>query len=470
MRSDPLPSTRNGVVPVMTTTSQPAPRDPPAGPPVDSLGKRALRGSVIELAGYGVSQALRLGGNLVLTRLLFPDAFGLSVTLSIFLQGLVLLSDVGISQAVVQSARGNDKDFLDTAWTMQAVRGVLLFGLAILLAYPAAWYSKSPELAPLLLVGAVQLLVQGLCSTSVFTLRREVKVGWLTLTDLVSQVVGLAIMLAWALLSPSVWALIAGAFSTVAVHTVITHFAPVGYRNRFRWDPTAARAITRFGRWIFGSSAIFFFGRQGDRLLLVHYMGTAVVGIYSIAAFLSEAVGAAIERVAAGVLYPLFSETGRAGGDALKRLYYRARLRLDLLAMPALGLLTANGDLLVRWLWDPRYHEAGWMLQILTARVALMCMFATCENCLSAMGRPRYGFFRTVVRTTVVLVGMPIGYRLNGVAGLIWATVIAEACSVFVLWPGFRAAGMLRIGRELLSLVIYGAAVGLGVGLRLILT
>ena len=42
----------------------------------DGLGARALRSSMLTVLGYGGSQALRLASNLILTRLLFPEAFG----------------------------------------------------------------------------------------------------------------------------------------------------------------------------------------------------------------------------------------------------------------------------------------------------------------------------------------------------------------------------------------------------------
>ncbi len=40
------------------------------------LRERALRGTLISLSGQGGAQALRLLSNLILARLLFPEAFG----------------------------------------------------------------------------------------------------------------------------------------------------------------------------------------------------------------------------------------------------------------------------------------------------------------------------------------------------------------------------------------------------------
>lgn len=441
-------------------------RESPPAPAEPSLRTTAVRGSFFELAGFGGSQALRLASNIVLSRLLFPEAFGLATLMTLFLQGLAMLTDVGIQQSVIQNERGDDPRFLNTAWTMQVVRGAILCGVAGLLAYPMSRFYGEPVLFPLYLMGGVQLFVSSLHSTSVFTLRRRVALGWVVGMDLGSHVVNIVVMIAWAMVSPTVWALAVGGMVSTICHVAATHLVPVGYRNRLHWDPTARREITNFGRWIFGSSALSFLARQGDRLLLGRFMGAASLGIYTIAVMISEAAGTVTERITGGVLYPLFSRVGRQGIPALRDLYYKARLRLDLLTLPALGVLTMVGDFVVRLIWDPRYEEAGWMLRVLCVRVALACLIGPCETCLSAMGKPRYGFVRNVAKTAAILVGIPLGFHFGGIEGLVWATAICELASFVVLWPPFWAAGMLRIRRELLAVALYAAGILVGALVR----
>jgi O-antigen/teichoic acid export membrane protein len=84
-------------------------------------------------------QALRLGSNIVLAWLLFPEAFGLMLLVNVFMQGLQMFSDIGIGPSIIQNKRGNDPDFLNTAWTIQAIRGFVLWFIACVLAWPIAW-------------------------------------------------------------------------------------------------------------------------------------------------------------------------------------------------------------------------------------------------------------------------------------------------------------------------------------------
>jgi O-antigen/teichoic acid export membrane protein len=62
-----------------------------------SLDARFMRSSVFTLGGYGMGQVLRLASNLILTRILFPEAFGMMALVSVIMQGLAMFSDVGVS-------------------------------------------------------------------------------------------------------------------------------------------------------------------------------------------------------------------------------------------------------------------------------------------------------------------------------------------------------------------------------------
>jgi hypothetical protein len=63
--------------------------------------------------------------DLILTRLLFPEAFGLMALVQVFMGGLQMFSDLGVNMSIIQSKRGEDPDFLNTAWTFQILRGLI---------------------------------------------------------------------------------------------------------------------------------------------------------------------------------------------------------------------------------------------------------------------------------------------------------------------------------------------------------
>ncbi|MEM9071941.1 MAG: oligosaccharide flippase family protein [Myxococcota bacterium] len=437
---------------------------------VSRLTRLAARGAIFEMGAFGLGQVLRLGSNLLLTRLLFPEAFGLMTTLTVFNAGLVMLSDVGIEQSVIQNEKGDQPHFFNTAWTLQVVRGFALYAVAIAVTYPMAWLTHEEALLWLIPVSSLIVPVVGFGSTAEFELRRRVQPKRILLLDLVAQSIGIAVMAAWAYVQPSIWALVVGNLVRDTLRTIATHFVLIpGYRNRFHWDREARDEIVRFGRWILGSSAVFFLASMSDRFVLLRVLGKRVLGVYSIAIMLSEAAFTVIGKVIQGVLLPLFARVREEGAEELRSVYYRARLRLDALAMIAIGTLAMVGPWIVDLLWDSRYANAGWMLQILCARAAMRVVFQPADTCLVALGQTKYSFLNNVARTVMLYGGIPIGYAWAGTPGVVWAVALSELPGALILWPRLARERILRLDREALAWVFFAAGLGFGYVLNLLL-
>src|SRR3981081_815641 len=104
---------------------------PSPSPDRISLKKRVLSAGTWSLTGYGLSQVIRFGSNLLMTRLLVPEMFGVMAIATMVMVALAMLSDVGLKQNIIQSKRGNDPAFLNTAWIIQIFRGIVLWFFAM---------------------------------------------------------------------------------------------------------------------------------------------------------------------------------------------------------------------------------------------------------------------------------------------------------------------------------------------------
>jgi O-antigen/teichoic acid export membrane protein len=426
-----------------------------------------LRGSAFEMLGYGLSQVVRLGSNLVLSRLLLPEAFGMAALVNMLNQGLIMLSDVGLPTVIVQSERGDDIRFLNTAFTWQAARATALWCAASLCAIPMALFYNEPELKHLIPFGALSVLILGLRSTGYYTMRRRLNLAPLMVIEIASQVAAVAVMIAWASVNPSVWALIMGAIMSSVVAVIGSHLLKVGYRNRFAWDKESAKSMFDFGKWVAGSSVLTFASQQGDRLLLGRFLGVSTLGIYSNAVFLSGALGEAITRITHGVLFPAYSRVQAEGIERLRQLFYRTRLVVDALVLPALGGLSALGPVVVHILYPAKYWDAGWMLRVLAARVAFSSLISPYQFCLFAVGDSRYGFFLNLARTIALVVGVIVGYARYGVVGLVWGVALSEVPALLVVYWGFTRQGLASHKHELRAPAFFAAGYGLGYAILL---
>jgi O-antigen/teichoic acid export membrane protein len=159
-----------------------------------SLRRRLLAGASWSMTGYVLAQAMRLATNLLLTHLLAPEHFGLMALVNVLMIGLAMFSDIGIGPGIIQSARGTDQRYLDTAWTLQFLRGIAMWVCCVIATWPFARFYEQPLLVWIVPVAGLSAVISGLNSTKIFTLQREIDLRRLTLLELGSQAITAAAM------------------------------------------------------------------------------------------------------------------------------------------------------------------------------------------------------------------------------------------------------------------------------------
>ena len=383
------------------------------------FANRFLGGAFWTLAGYGVRQILRFANNLILTRLLFPQLFGLMALINLFILGLNLFSDIGINPAIIQNERGEEPAFLRTAWTIQVARGGLLWVASALIAVPVARFYGEPILAYALPVAGLTALFAGFNSTKMALANRRLNMQGLVLVELSAYVIGLIVMIVWAYLSPTIWAPVAGGLVTAALEMLFGHRFLPGKADRFAWDQTAAAEIFRFGRWIFISTALTFLANQSDRLIIGRLVSVQFLGIYTVAFALASMVDQAIKQLGYRVLFPSYAQVGRDTPKKLYRFVRRSRSGLILLAFVIGTALSFFSEPIVQFLYDDRYAAAGWMLGLLALGTLFSVPGMTYDNLLVARGQSLSVALIMAGQFLLQIGAMLLGLRLKGEVGLV---------------------------------------------------
>jgi O-antigen/teichoic acid export membrane protein len=450
--------------------------DAAAEPRVPALRRLAVHASLWAVGGYAAAQVLRLGGNVVLALVLSPDDFGLMALITVFLQGIQLFSDTGIRPSIIHSARGEDPAFLNTAWTIQAIRGAMLWAAAIALAAPVALFYRQPQLLWLLPVAGVSNLMTGLGSTSLITLDRRLALGRVTVVNLSVRFLQIMITLVWALWSPSVWALVGGTLIGTALRVVASHTLLYdGVLNRFGWDRAAARALFHFGKWVFVGTIIGFLASQLDRLLLGKLVPIGVLGVYSIAAVLAMQPNRVCEELASRVLFPILASVARRDRTSFADALRRSRA----VVLPAAVVSTAAVWLLAptffEILYRDQYRDAGWMAQLLCVPVWFTILGTTAAKGLFAVGDSRSvtvaSLARLLVGGTASLVGLKwsgglegfiLGFGAGAAAGHVVVVALLRASGIDILAQDLlhTAAVLLVIGAGMLAAPLAASALG----------
>ena len=400
--------------------------------------KLAIKGVAWTILSYGSSQIIRFGSNLILTRLLLPELFGLVGLAYVFIIGINLFSDIGLGPSIIQNKRGEDPQFLNTAWTMQVIRSFLVWICLIIITKPVASFYGDPRLEWLIPVIGINSLVGGFNSTATSSLNRQMAVKRVVIFELGLQIVSTTVMIVWAWFDRSIWAIVAGGFTNTFVELVWSHFLIPGKSNRFAWDKEAAKEIFSYGKWIFLSTALFFLCSQADRLILGKIFTLTMLGIYGIAYTLGDMPRQVIIAISGRVIFPSISLLAELPREELRAKILNNRKLILIPLAVGLAIFVSFGDQLILTLYRKEYAAASWMMPILALGIWHTTLYSMMGSCLLAVGKSQYQAMGNLLTFVNLCISIPLAYHLKGNLGAVIAIALGDlptyAVTNYGLW------------------------------------
>ncbi|MBE8232881.1 MAG: oligosaccharide flippase family protein [Endozoicomonadaceae bacterium] len=406
---------------------------------------------------FGLSQVIRLGGNLIVARLLTPEMFGVMAIVYAFTFGIGMFSDLGFWAYIVRNKDYKNPKILNTVWSLQVVRGWLMFAIIIICALMLYGWQKtvgdvsvvySNEFLPfILIVISITALLKGYKTLAPAVLGRELNRGRLEFVELVAQGVGTVVMVIWAIYAPSIWALVSASIIS-SLAALILNYSLFEFRHKFSWDKKIVREVFHFGKWIVLASGITFLAKQSDKIFFSVYMSPAQLGIYSIAFLLAGFISAFIEKFTNKIWLPVFSEV-KENSSQLAKVYYKVRLRQDFfvsLGVILLGLCSPWG---ISILYDQRYIAAGWMIQILLISAIGLSITTLSKSLLVALGHTKVQMQVMMARVLSLVVLIPILHDEYGLQGAIYAVALSSYIGIPIQYIKMKKAGVLSLMKEM---------------------
>jgi O-antigen/teichoic acid export membrane protein len=435
---------------------------------MSSIKQLAVRGTVWTIVGYGAGRVLSFGSNLIMTRLLAPDLFGLMSLVYVFIMGLHLFSDFGISPSVIRSKRSDDPDFVNTAWTLQIVRSVGIWFCCILIAFPVSRFYQEPRLLWLLPVVALNPILQGFSSTGMYLLNRDMKIKQIAIFELTSQLIAVTVMVAWAKINPSIWALVAGSLTSSFFQLIQSHRINPGKPNRFTWNRSALEEIASFGQWVFLSTLLTFLASQSDRLILGKLVSFEFLGIYGIAYLLAEMPKQIHDAIIGKVIFPAYTKFVELPRAEFSLKVQKARIPFLIVFSFGLAILVGFGDVFVSLLYDKRYADAAWMLPILALGFWPTILNGSMDQALFAIGNPRYVAYGCFWSAIFLIGGILLGFHWFGERGAVIAVAFSNIPSYGVIMYGLWREKLACLKQDLMATTLFVGLIAVMVGSRIL--
>ncbi|WP_435064318.1 lipopolysaccharide biosynthesis protein [Halobaculum sp. EA56] len=399
--------------------------------PTGSTAQQVAKSGVWLAGQNAIGRVLQLTMLAALARLIGPAELGLVGIALLTLSAIRKFTNIGLNAALVQKAEENVDSHLNTTWMLEIGRGVLIFAVMYALAPPIGeLLFGEPRATGLIRALGLSPLLLGFRNPGVVYFQKNLEFEKQFLYQVSANAVQLAVGVGYALIEPTAWAFVFAYLAGDAVRLLLS-YAIHGYRPWPSFDLEIAKELIGYGRWITGSSILYFLYSEGDDAFVGWLLTPTALAFYQYTYRFSNAPATELSQVVTGVMFPAFSklqEDEEQFRDAVLR-----TVRITSLV----GFSSAFGIIAIAPTFVLAVFGEAWMpavpaMQVLAIYGMLRCIGRTFGQVWKTVGRPDYITKLSALRVALLAIAI---YPMTSAYGIVGTALTVTGIYVFPMMP-----------------------------------
>jgi O-antigen/teichoic acid export membrane protein len=385
------------------------------------------RSALLGFSWIGLMRFLSRGGGMlraaILARLLSPQDFGVFGIAFLVLAFLELLTETGINVVLIQEHEDAIEEYLDTAWVVSIVRGIIVSLLLCVSSPLIVLFFNEPRALPLLLLVSLVPLVRGFINPAVarFQKKLEYRRDFSYRTTLIVVETITSVGLAYITRHPI--SLVLGLLASAIVELIITQ-TTIRPRPKFRLTPHQFKQIIHSGKWVTTAGIFEYFASRSQDIVIGRAISSVSLGLYQMAVRFTTLPTSEIIEVVNRVTFPIYTKITH-DKKRLRRAFFRNYLGILLLFLPLTVGIYAFADEITLLILGDAWSEVSPLMRSLSLLNAAIVLTAPSNPLLLALKKQKHLSNLTLLRAaTLVIIIMPMISRW-GIIGVIYATFIS---------------------------------------------
>lgn len=392
-----------------------------------SLTKRIRAGVSWNISSALITESIRFFRSIILARLLVPEDFGLLAMALTVVGALNALSSLGLSRIIVSTKFDTKEEltaYLNTVWSVELLRSLGIAVLVSTLAVPMSRFYAQDQLKVIIPILGLLTLVGGFQNIGLVMLRKEISFQRIFWYELTTNVVGIALTVALAVVLRNVSALVIGLLISAVLGSVLSYLFH-SYRPRLVFERLALRRVLSAGKLTLLIAIASYAINMADNVMVGRLLGSSALGNYSLAFNIASAPISVLVFSLSNVLFPAYAEITsqrpRALDLAFTKVFNIALLIVVTIAMP---LFLLAGEV-VQLLFGSRWTTAGTVLRILALVLPLRAFALLVSTFFWGLNRPKEVAASTAFEALVLVAALYPLIKIFGLPGAAWACMIA---------------------------------------------
>jgi O-antigen/teichoic acid export membrane protein len=386
------------------------------------LKAKFTKGGFVLTGGVFLENILRFIRNIILTRILAPEYFGLMATILAVIAAFQAFTEVGVRQAVIQNQKGSTPEFLNVAWWFSSIRGLLLFIVAFFTAPLVCNFYNAPELLIPLRVTYIIIILHGIESPRIHSLEKELSYTRWVMIKQTAAFLGVLSAIIFAYIYQNIWPLVIGFTTEFFLSTTLSFFI-VPFKLSLKFDKESLRSLIIYAKGMLGLPIFTAVFQRIDIFAIGKLLTMAELGLYSIAQALAYAPNMIFAKIVRPLILPVFSKL-QNDNQALNDSIIKFSRIIAKVTMPLIAYLIIFSKQILTLLYGAKYGEVWLPFSILMFYVETMFYSVIFMQLYFALGRPG-------LQRTFAIIRLIIGAVLIYPA-IIWFGLSGAAFTMFI--------------------------------------
>lgn len=396
----------------------------------NSLSAQYAKGGSILAIGSFTENILRFVRNIILARILAPDAFGLMATIISSVSVMEALTQVGLRQSTIQNKNGANEDFLNAVWWISSFRGLIIYGFAFFASPYISAYFGQPDSAFILRTGFLVFLFSGLISPRIHILEKDLQFKkWVILMQ-GAGIAGVIVAIATAFILQNVWALVLGFLSESILRTTFS-FILCPIKPRLSLNKLYTSEIMQFSRRLFGLPVIMMIYSQIDIFIIGKILSIKILGTYVLVKHFAEMPMEFFSKIVHPVTLPVFASMQDEKQKLNNTLMSVSRLTA-LFGIPLVAFLFLYSETLLNIVYGPEYSKLAIPFGILSISSMIVIISSLIVQMYFAIGKPNLHRTASLARTIIFLILIYPATKYFSLTGTVIAGLLAVITMILI--------------------------------------
>jgi len=369
--------------------------------PGETLSQKVVKGGFWVFFLRIVNRGFSLIRLIILARILSPNDFGLMGIALLTMSTLETFSQTGFQAALIQK-KEDIKSYLNSAWTVLILRGFILFIILYFIAPYTAIFFNSPEAKPIIRVIGFSILFQSFTNIGITYFKKELEFNKEFIYQFAGTLADFIVAVTAVLILKNVWALVFGLLAGNATRCIVSYLIHP-YRPHLSSNLRKAKELFGFGKWILGSTILFFLITQGDDIFVGKLLGTTALGFYQMAYRISNMPATEITHVISQVTFPAYSKL-QDNIPKLREAYLKVLQFTVFLSFPIAGLIFILAPDFTRIFLGEKWTLMVLPMQILVLSGLIRSVAATTGSIFQAVGKPQIDTKLQIIRLLIIFI------------------------------------------------------------------